>query len=213
MKRLYSLFACLVLIVSSAFGQVEVDQELSSLIDVVKLLRVSSEVNYNKAKQLIANDEKWTLMNETGDITAQECRPSDKVKGFKLNQILWGAEKQRKYVSTHGDMVNGENANYDYSLYERCLKGKATASYTLKGRDGRQLFVIVPYNKDAQFEVSLTVGGKKVGAKADRRNDGCYILSWNQDLPKRDTQFVLTVQNRNGEPQPFVIINHNTRSK
>ena len=76
----------------------QTDKELASLVNVVKLLRVSTEANFKKATGILSADMKWTPMNETGSVRPEECKPSDRVKGFKLNRILFKAEGSRKYV-------------------------------------------------------------------------------------------------------------------
>ena len=96
---------------------------------------MSTEANFKKATGILSADMKWTPMNETGSVRPEECKPSDRVKGFKLNRILFKAEGSRKYVSTHGDMINGEDARFDYSLYERTLgKGFGMVLFAWKKR-------------------------------------------------------------------------------
>lgn len=203
-----TLYFCSIAVAQSTID----DKELSSLIDVVKMLRVSSETNFNKATELLTSDTRWTPMDETGAVRdRKECKASEKVPGFKLNRILSKVNGNRKYVSTHGDMVNGEDFRYDYSLYERAIKGKTEVKYQLKGREGKQVFVIVPFNASAKINVTIECNGKSVSGK--RNPDGSVIVSWCKDVPSRTQTFILSIRNNDSSSQSFVIINHNTRKK
>ena len=210
MKKILSFIVVLAFgVATPSFAQS--DGELASLIEVVRMLRETNETNFTRAISILSADIKWTPMNETGAVRPQECRPADKVKGFRLNRILSKAESNRKYVSTHGDMVNGENASFDYSLYERTLKAHSKAEYRLRGRLGRQTFVVVPYHIDAVSSFSVSVSGKKTSTVVDSQK-GTISISFNADKSKDDA-LVLVVGNNSSVPQPFVIINHNSRKQ
>lgn len=189
------------------------DKELAVLVDVVGMLRESTEENFNKASRILSDDVKWIPMYETGRVREDlECKASEKVPGFRLNRILSKAYESRKYVSTHGDMVNGEDARYDYSLYERTLKPMAQVEYHLTGREGKQVFIIIPYNRSKALEATISCAGKKWPGKVE--DDGTsIIIRWETDTPSVDMEFVLSVTNGSDSPQSFVIINHNTRRK
>ncbi len=211
--RLFTLAAMMYICTVAVAQSATDDKELSSLIDVVKLLRVSNETNFNKATQILTSDTKWTPMDETGAVReGKECKASEKVPGFKLNRILSKVNGSRKYVSTHGDMVNGEDTRYDYSLYERALKGKTEVKYQLKGREGRQVFVIVPYNASAKLEVAIECNGKRV-VKGTPNPDGSVVVSWGKGVPSKSQVFTLSIKNNESSSQSIVIINHNTRKK
>lgn len=188
------------------------DRELAALVDIVKMLRESNETNFRKATDILTSDMKWTPMDETGAVRdGVECKASENVPRFKLNRILSRVDGSRKYVSTHGDMVNGEDTRYDYSLYERALKPKAKVEYALKGREGRQTFIVVPYNTTAKLDVSIVINGKKIVGQSDA--DGTVVVNVDKNLPVKTDKLNLSVTNRTNAPQSFVIINHNTRKK
>lgn len=188
------------------------DKELASLLDVVRMLRESTEEGFNKASRILSDDVKWIPMYETGSVReGLECKASENVPGFRLNRILIRAFESRKYVSTHGDMVNGEDARYDYSLYERTLKPMAQVEYHLTGREGKQVFIIIPYNRSKALEATISCAGKKWPGKVE--DDGTSIIKWETDTPSVNMKFVLSVTNGSDSPQSFVIINHNTRRK
>lgn len=213
MKNKLFAFILLLTVSVSAMGQKEpADRELSALLDVVKMLRTSNQATYDKARKILSDDMKWTAMDETGNIReGKECKASESVARFKLNRILFNIAGSRKHVSSHGDMVNGENAGYDYSLYERALKPKTDVSYNLKGREGKQTFVIVPFDKQAVFKAWIVFKGKKT--EAVQTPDGTYTITWDKNLPTKDQTFSLYVKNGTAKPQSLVIINHNSRKK
>lgn len=183
------------------------DKELASLVEVVELLRVPSEANFNKAKQLLAADDKWTPMSETGKLQDTECKPSDKAPGFKLNRLLTSVGKERKYVATPGSMLNGEDERFRYSLYERSLKRGKAATYKLKKRYGKQTLVLVPFVRKKGC-LTVMVDGKKTTCTED--TDGSLLCTFSYMTQK---ELVLTVANNSGKALSFVIINHNSRQK
>lgn len=202
MKKLVLL--CLVFCAMTAFAQkVEMDKELTSLVDAVKILRTPGEGSYNRAKQLLMADTKWTPMNETGDLQPTECRPSE-TPGFKLNRMMTSIGKERKHVVTKSDMLNGEDARYSYSLYERSLKKGKSATYSLKNRKGKQTIVLVPYS-EKKGSLTLKVNGKK--PTVAEQEDGTLVCAFNAT----GKELSLSVSNQSGAPLSFVILNYNSR--
>lgn len=189
------------------------DSELKSLVDIVKMLRSENSTSYSRAQELLKKDSKWTPMNETGTLKKQECRPTEVGKRFKLNRILSTVDNGRKYVSTHGDMLNGEDERYNYSLYERSVKAKTTVEYTIKGREGKQTFVIVPYLESGSgLCATITLGnGQKENFSTDK--DGLLLYSSNMSSLKREDIIKITVTNKSASNQSFVLLNHNSRNK
>lgn len=207
MKRIASIL--LLFISSLAFAQVEMDDELLSLVSCVKTLRDGGQTGYDMVNARLAGDLKWTPMNETGPFLADECHPSEKVPGFRLNRILSQVAGSRKYVTSHGDMLNGEDERYDYSLYERSVHAGATVQYSLKGREGAQWFVIVPYSSKAGLRASLSVDGSTPEAFKSL-DDGTLVLFSDTALNKNQ---ILTLSVSANEAVSFVVLNHNTRVK
>ena len=206
MNKIYLIACVLCWVVSSYAQDVKMDKELSSLVDVVKILRNPSESNYNKATKLLKADEKWTPMNETGDLKATECKASENTATFKLNRILTSVMKEQKRVSTTGTMLNGEDSRYNYSLYERSLKKGKSATYKLKNRCGTQTFVLVPYTK-RKGGLSILVDGKKPAMT--EQEDGTLICSFYSS----GKEISLAVTNKSGTALSFVLLNHNSRKK
>lgn len=203
-----TLLCTVVLICSAQISNLR-NKELLSLMDLVKTLRSGSENAYNKAVATLRADKNWTTMNETGNLQKSECRPSDNIPGFKLNRILVNAERNRKHVSTHGDMLNGEDSRFQYSLYERSLKKGGKATYSLKGRSGAQTFILVPF-LPKKGSLAVTINGKVY--KQDHP-DGTMVCPVSSDMIKSDEKVTISVENKSGGPLAFVIINHNSRKK
>lgn len=199
------LLICMSVHICHAQNNVIQDQELASLVDVVKLLRVQNEKNYNEATKILKADNKWTPMNETGKLKDTECKPSKKTPNFKLNRILTSVARERKYISAKGEMLNGEDERYHYSLYERSLKKKSEATYRLRNRSGKQVFVIVPFNKQ-KGSLSVMVNGENLSSTKEAE-DGTLICNFIAN----GSEIYLTVKNLSTNPLAFVIINHNSR--
>ena len=215
MMRKYKLFILFLLFWSQmAVAQQIVDDELQSLVAVVKMLRNSNENTFNHASKLLASDEKWTPMSELGVRQSTECLPVDRVAGFKLNRILSKVEGNRKFVYTHGDMLNGEDERYNYSLYERSVKAGQNVSYRLKGREGTQIFVLIPFHGEQSGlsgEIQLEQEDPVVFQlenETDRDVMSARIVS--SELT-REKEIVLTIRNGSSENQSFVLINYNSR--
>lgn len=207
MKRLF-----LILFIAaglSASAQIA-DAELRSLVDVVTRLRTPGEAAYTRALAALEADTKWTPMNETGRVTPNECGPSEKLSRFRLNRILNKADAARKYVSTHGDMLNGADERYNYSLYERALRAGKSETYSLPGRAGRQTIVIVPHAAQGSG-ITATVSGGGVAVTFRSDKSGVLVAELDSKAVSKDRPLTLTVSNTSGQPQAFVIINHNTR--
>ena len=213
--RKYKLFILFLLFWNQmAVAQHIVDEELQSLVAVVKMLRNSNENAFNQVSLLLASDEKWTPMSELGVRQSTECLPVDRVAGFKLNRILSKAEGNRKFVYTHGDMLNGEDERYNYSLYERSVKAGQKVNYRLKGREGTQIFVLIPFHGEQSGlsgEIQLEQEAPVVFQlenETDRDVMSARIVS--SELT-REKEIVLTVRNGRSENQSFVLINYNSR--
>jgi hypothetical protein len=139
----------------------------------------------------------------------QECHPSDHVPGFKLNRILNTIDGNRKYVSTHGDMLNGEDKRYNYSLYERSVKKGNTVSYKLKGRKGYQIFVVVPFTGKQSGLSAFITSEKNNRVNFSCAADGTLTVSYKL---RSDQEFAIAINNKGKSNQSFVLINYNSRN-
>ncbi len=183
------------------------DVELQKLVDIVKSLRGGSAA-FAEATAVLASDPAWTPMNElrAADASA-ECRASDKVPGFRLNKLLAASEQAQRFETSTGNMLNGEDARFNYSLFERGIKAGATAVYTLRGREGAQTFVILPYDGGSgSFAATISCGG--VPFEVKEYTDGSLVFTGNVASGQPLT---LSIANTSGRNISFAILNHNSR--
>ena len=201
-------------------AQDAVDQEMQRLIGQVASLRKTNakqqKAAWEKASAAFANDKAWTIMDEITPDINNECRLTDKtVRWFALNRML---TRHMGYEETkvRGEFNNGEDPNFNYSLIECSVKAKATVSYDLKSREGKQVFVIMPFETaaSAKMEVTVKCKGKGWQATGNRHADGnIYVMiPASQKVTARDV-LTLSIKNNGSKNMAFVILNHNTRNK
>ncbi len=194
------------------------DKHLQQLVSMVTSLRQPSESQqraaYNELKIKLAADKEWTPMDELVDEGNGECRPTKKMNWFRLNTLLMQAPGQSGNLSmvTKGDFLNGEDPRFNYSLIEKGIRQGATVRYTMKGREGAQTFVIVPYEADAASKIKATI--KKDGAviAQGKVENGNIVLKVDRKYSlKSKDRITLEIKNDSGKDMAVVILNHNTR--
>lgn len=208
-KAFIILMLCICPVLATA--QPPMDNEVRSLLGTVCCLRGADAKTYNRVEALLSEDEAWTPMNETGAFQEGECPPYDDIPYFGLNRILSHIAIERKMIHTHGDFLNGEDERYNYSLYERSVRAGFSVSYTLKGREGKQWFIIIPYDKDGgglSASISINGGSKIPFAQAENGTIATYL-----DLPQLDVNDLMTITVRGTRNQSFVLLNHNSRKR
>lgn len=183
------------------------DRELRRLVEDVRLLRSADESVYEDVFRRMEADLSWTPMNETGPLQSSECPPSERIGRFKLNRILSRADAGRKYVSAHGNMLNGEDARYNYSLYERSVRGNSEVTYRFKGREGIQTFVLVPFESGNALSAVLEAEGME---SVPFVTDGDLLVAeFSSGELSRDRVLSITVTNSSAAGLSFVLLNHN----
>lgn len=206
MKRI--LLITLVFVAGQMVAQTD-NHELNSLINIVHLLRSQNKDDYMKAYELLDKNPMWTSMNELGNVQNTECTPATKVKRFKLNRLLTKAEGNRKYVASHGDFLNGEDKNYNYSLYERALRANAAVRFKIKGREGKQTFVIVPF-EGVKSGLSVKITSKDLFFETQRDTGGCIVLI-SKGGARANDYIEIEITNHSPIDEAYVILNHNSR--
>lgn len=203
------------LIMSVTVSAQQNDKELNTLVTMVKNLRQAGEAEqkqaFNNTFQSLVADTAWTPMNELRDKNGAECPHSDKsLPRFRLNRMLSKAEQvhQGVAVATNGFM-NGQDPRFNYSLYEKSVMAGKRVSYTFSGREGRQVFVVVPYKTSAKLNAKLLVSGKEA-ASSQRLSDGTLVLECTESINTK-TPLTLEISNEGSEGMAMVILNHNTR--
>lgn len=208
MKKAFLLLLISVVLFGQAFAQTKTDPELQKLTKTVATLRNADEKTWNKALDAFRQDSLWTTMDEVIR-DENECWLIGN-KQFKLNPILNQCSgHDRKMV--RGDFLNGNDPHYNYSLTERGIKKQCSVSYEMSYREGRQTFVVMPYNpKIAQIDVKAYLNDRPVGET--RIDNGDIVLNINDNVVKSDT-IRLVITNFSKVDTPVVIINHNTRKQ
>ncbi|MBR3709712.1 MAG: hypothetical protein IKM99_01970 [Bacteroidales bacterium] len=216
MKR---ILLCIILLTigASLSAQNGIDKETQHLIDLVTTIREAApeqrEKAWKEAETALSSDKAWTIMDEIMP-HKNECRLTDRsVQWFSLNRIL----SQKSGYETNqvrGDFNNGENPDFNYSLIERSIKAGLTTEYDLKSREGKQTFVIVPFDPDATtLEAEVSRNGISL-AKGVRQKDGnIYItIAPDQNVKPKDVLH-LTIRNKGSQSMTYVLINHNGRKQ
>ena len=198
------------------------NKELDKLVQAVASLRqpdaARQKAVYQTVAQALEKDKEWTPMDEiVADVRLNECRPTDKNMGwFRLNTILNTIMQKRNGLSTsRGDFLNGEDPNFNYSLIEKSVKAGKSVSYTMKGRQGSQEFVVMPFDVNGTGSLNVDIyrqtKGKwtKMACEKQVRNGNIYLTI--KEKVTSDTQLKLQIDNKGTTGMALVIINHNTR--
>lgn len=190
-----------------AQGKAEIPNEMGNLVRSCVSLR--SAANKEKVQRELQRDTKWTMMDEIAIDRNGECTTKDRVDMFGLNAIGFRVLKQHGGVTNSGGRFrDGRDPRYKYSFIEITVRKGAKVSYDITGREGSQLFAIIPHTANARFTASLIKKGGKAGAES--KKDGvCYISL--KDKVKKDDAMRLSISNMSGKNMSFVIINYNSR--
>ena len=208
MKKIYFIVMMSLLIVGPALAQRENDRELRKLMGAVTALRQHDEAKWNQALQTFKCDSLWTSLDEIQSDNEYMLIGDDH---FKLNAILNKCLSYDKQM-VRGDFLNGNDPNYNYSLTERGIKKGCAVSYEMSYREGRQVFVVMPYKKTGgKLEVQAFHNGKPIG-ESHTDKEGNIHLSINDNIKSSD-KLRLVIINHSDENMPVVIINHNTRKE
>ena len=124
---------------------------------------------------------------------------------FGINDVGFSILKRHGGITNAGGRFrDGRDPRYKYSFIEITVKQNATVSYQINGREGEQVFAVVPFEKEAQFVASIPKGDSFTD------NGVCYIRL-KQGIKKEDT-FKLKLINKSGKNMAFVLINYNARN-
>lgn len=189
-----------------AFSVKGQNDELNRLTDIVKSLQTGGEKAYREAVALLAVDKLWTPMDELTIDRSVECRASDRVPGFRLNSVLTNAENKERYQTATGNHLNGADIRYNYSLFEKTLKARKTASFVLPQRWGEQVIIIIPFNSKTKITAKATGGDKDFTVTPSGNGSLKLTGSAVKGQPLK-----LSVTNNSEENISYVILNYNSR--
>ncbi len=211
MKRYFFIFFALLCMAVLQAQEVKIDKELKNFVDAVLLLRQGNTTNRNTVKATLNKNTQWTLMDELKDENHGECFLSKKMKRFNLNPII-ASLLTSKYGKNHsrGDFLSGEDPRFNFSMIEKGIQAKRNVKYTFKGRVGKQDFVIIPCDPDADLNIKLSKGNSPLKTVQQRTADGCIYLHSKTKLKSTD-QITLEIENKLNSDVSIAILNHNTR--
>lgn len=190
-----------------AQSQVQHPQEMEAIVK--RCIDLRDPANANRVERAFYNDSRWTLMDELEVDRNGECTIHNKVGTLGLNEMGYRIAKYSRGVSnTGGRFRNGQDPRYNYSLIEVTAKQNATVSYDITGREGTQIFAVVPYKAGASFNLTLNRNGVTSGQVYEA--DGVKYIAVNDNV-KPDDVLTLRIANTSGGNLAFVIINYNSR--
>lgn len=208
MKKKLSLIVFAVF--TSFISNAQMPDYMSSLVDCIIKLRAkeSDEDVYN---WLSSTATKWTLMDEIKTSEA-ECGRSKRwsIPHFGVNDMAYKiAESNNKKFTSAGNFCDGTDPRFNYSFIEKTIISGGKSQYEIPGRVGRQVFVIIPFIKKHQLEVSLQCMGEEHLGVIDKQ--GNIILEANNTTDKISPIF-LSVKNNSSNDIAYVMINYNSRT-
>lgn len=188
---------------TQGFNKTAIPNEMASL--VMRCIDLRSSQNAMKVSKAMDRDMNWTMMDELPLDKNGECTTKDAVDIFGLNDMGFSILKRHGGVTNAGGRFrDGRDPRYKYSFIEITVKQEKTVNYSISGREGEQMFAIVPYEKDAIFEASIPHG-------ESFEDNGVFYIRLKQGIKKNDT-FKLTIKNESNKNMAFALINYNSRN-
>lgn len=204
--------------VSAQISLEEMDKNTMVLVESALALRNTDEASWERVRHNLGEiSEVFTLMDELQDVENDCSLLGGKVRSFGLNRMIRSIKESRIVVQNTGKgLLDGSDARFNYSVYEKGVCAGCTAVYDrLSGRSGRQVFVIVPYSPQQQYETELSIAGRDVCFPARKDSDGVtYYVVDTEAAPSADDVLILKIKNADaGSNHSFIIINHNYRNR
>ena len=184
------------------FDKTAIPNEMVNL--VMRCIDLRSPANVEKVRKAMDRDMNWTMMDELPVDRKGECTTKHPVDMFGINDMGFGILKRHGGITNSGGRFrDGRDPRYKYSFIEVTVKRDASVNYVIDGREGMQMFAVVPFDKGARFVASIP------NSKSFMDSGVCYI-QLKQPVKKTD-KFNLSVKNESGKNAAFVIINYNSR--
>ena len=216
MRRNFFITVLAVVFTSALHAQKQNGNYLEDILKVVTSLRSgNNSVRSAAVDNLSAEGKpKITLMDEL-KLVGTASEKANEVKGakgnrFKLNQVVaYVYKSQNIQLESKSNMLNGNEVGINYSLIEKSVKKGGKVTYQLVGRNGKQDFVIVPYNDKTTYKVSVgMVGESTVGKEVTN----VYRVSLPYASRKRPILIsieYLDVKSNKDAVESFAILNYN----
>lgn len=203
-----------------SFGQIQLDKKQESvtckLMDAVLILRQDNKQSWDSAQAVLEQIVPFfTLMNELQDEQNDCGLIGADVESFGVNRMVTELKKGGFIQNPIRELLNGSDPRFDYSLFEKGINKGSTATYTMTGRSGRQVFLIIPHSANQPYTVELRKkDGTILPAKGKDANGITYFIVNTQYGPEAGESLTLKISNKDPNKNvSFVIINHNYRNK
>lgn len=181
-----------------------IPNEMAAL--VLRCIDLRSAQNVGKVSKAMGRDMSWTMMDELPLDKQGECTSTDVVDVFGLNDMGFSILKRHGGVTNSGGRFrDGRDPRYKYSFIEITVKKKGEVNYQISGREGEQVFAVVPFDKNAKFEASILHG------QSYTDSNGVQYIQLKQGIKKNDS-FKLTIKNNSDKNMAFALINYNSRN-
>lgn len=188
-------------------GGTVVPQEMTDIVRRCVDLRTKG--NALRVEEAFTYDTHWTLMDELAVDRKGECARGEKVNILGLNRMACRIVKLNKGVSNSGGRFrDGRDPRYSYSFLEVTARKGSSLNYDITGREGEQLFAILPGMEGARFTAEMTFNGAAVGSQWTE--DGVVYIAVEEGVKQEDVLH-LKITNLSGKNMSFVIVNYNSR--
>lgn len=192
------------------------EEMLTTMRDAVLLLRNNDEASWERAQDEFQKHlNSFTLMDELQD-KANDCLPiAGKVKKRGVNRLITELKNGRRVQNSERELLDGSDSRFNYSIFEKCIKQGATSTYTMKGRSGKQVYIVIPYKTDNRYSCKLIMEGERVFEPSLADENGIsYFFIESENGPQGNETVTLKITNdEKNRNESFVIINHNYRDK
>ena len=197
MKRLFSIITASLFLFSPLVAQ-EAERTAE---DYIRLFKMFKEGQQSGVVDQLKDDERWTLMDELGTDPAEDTED----KNIGINDAAYNAYADRYGISySNGRFLDGRDDTYDICFIEKTIRSGLLATYSIEGRQGQQLFFVVPMEGDGDMlDVSLYAEDERYSARYD---GSMYRIHVRRDLSAQD-KLRLCIQNNGAETVSYVIVN------
>lgn len=193
----------------SQSDNIDYHDNIDKICDYVKILRDNPE-RYAEVNEMMYNDLSWSLMTDFYDNCMSKenmCSIFDNVEITGINDRAYYVELNRGNIPQSSDnFCTGTDIQTNYLFYECSVVTGTRILTTLTDRNGRQLFVIIPFNKGC-LEVKVSFNGNYIAPITNTDGHICFMINENV---KKDDNIEVEVTNMSKNNQSFVIINHNS---
>ena len=215
LSLLLALFACLPLKAQAGL-EVNGETETAKLLNAVLLLREAGNEQWNEAQEQFSKYANLvTLMDELKDRENDCLLVKSSIRHFGVNRIINAVKRGRRVQNSGKELLDGADARFKYSIYEKGVKKGCTATYKMTKRNGKQVFVIVPYLATQMYDTQLYVEGGVVYEPSMRDKNGVTYYYIDTEQGPCDSDILkLKIMNADDDANAsFVVINHNYRNK